>query len=417
MNPLLLSGFGINFNVDKRRLQIKQTDNVIEFYPHHIPYDSIIIDGHYGSISFEAMRWLSKHDVSLVLLNWNGNLLSVTQPQEMLNADLKIKQYGKYLDPESRLYIADQIVKQKIKSSIILINELSKFNDIDLTTINKEIQRVDYDNINNLMMYEGRIASAYWTELSKIFNGLAPDFHFETRKNLSYSWNINASDPVNALLNYGYAILESMVRKDINAIGLDVSIGYLHEIAPSKHPLVYDLQELFRYVVDYSVIELLEMKLKRSDFITTENYHIRLRPDTAKLLIEKIKNNFNKRYEFRNKQHTLDNIMFENVRELDKYISGKTKALDFKIPDIEISRNDTIGVKNKIMPIGPEKRNALKINKSTLWYQQKKIKEGKTIKMYKKIKMKIKMKIISNNLIQNKLESMLVRGDLKLCIV
>ena len=43
---------------------------------------------------------------------------------------------------------------------------------------------------------------------------------------------MNASDPVNALLNYGYAILESTVRKDINAIGLDVSIGYLHEIAP-----------------------------------------------------------------------------------------------------------------------------------------------------------------------------------------
>jgi CRISPR-associated protein Cas1 len=35
---------------------------------------------------------------------------------------------------------------------------------------------------------------------------------------------MNASDPVNALLNYGYAIIESMVRKDINAIDLDVSI-------------------------------------------------------------------------------------------------------------------------------------------------------------------------------------------------
>ena len=106
---------------------------------------------------------------------------------------------------------------------------------------------------------------------------------------------MNASDPINALFNYGYGILESMIRKDINVIGLDVSIGYLHDIAPSKHPLVYDLQELFRYVVDYSVIELLETKIKKSDFITTENYHIRLRPDTAKLLIEKIKNNFNKR--------------------------------------------------------------------------------------------------------------------------
>gem|GEM_PF-6919228 len=32
---------------------------------------------------------------------------------------------------------------------------------------------------------------------------------------------------------------------------------------------------------------------------TTENYHIRLKPNTAKLLIEKIKDNFNQRYEFR----------------------------------------------------------------------------------------------------------------------
>ena len=389
MNPLLLSGFGICIDINKAHLTVKQKDSTIEFEPHRIPYDSIIIDGHYGSISFEAMRWLSKHDVSLILLNWNGNLLSVTQPQETLNADLKIKQYEKYLNPDLRLYIATQIVMQKVKSSISLLKELSNFYDIDMTTINREIQRVDYDNINSLMMFEGRIASAYWTELSKIFNSLVKDFNFHSRKNLSYSWNMNASDPINALLNYGYAILESVIRKDINVIGLDVSIGYLHEIAPSKHPLVYDLQELFRYVIDYSVIELLETKIKKSDFITTENYHIRLRPDTAKLLIEKIKNNFNKRYEFRNKQHTLDNIMFENVRELSRYISGKAMALDFKTPDIETSRNDTIDVKNKIMSIDTEKRKALKINKSTLWYEQKKIKEGKTIKMYNKTKVRI----------------------------
>ena len=49
---------------------------------------------------------------------------------------------------------------------------------------------------------------------------------------------------------------------------------------------------------DHSVIELLETKLKKSDFIITKNYHIRLRPKTAKLLIEKIKDNFNKRYQF-----------------------------------------------------------------------------------------------------------------------
>jgi len=248
---------------------------------------------------------------------------------------------------------------------------------------------IDYNNINSLMMYEGRIVSAYWSELTKIFNSLAKDFHFEGRKNLSYSWDMNASNPINALLNYGYAILEFIIRKDINTIGLDVSIGYLHEIDHSKHPLVYDLQELFRYVIDYSVIELLETELKKLDFIKTENYHISLKPNTTKLMIEKIKDNFNQRYEFKNKQHTLENIMFENIRELSKYITGNSKSLEFTIPYIEIKRNDNSQVRDKIMSIDPEEREELKINKSTLWYQQEKIKEGETLKVYNKTKVKI----------------------------
>jgi len=153
MNPLLLSGFGINIEVNRSHLTIKQKDNIIEFEPHRISYDSIIIDGHYGSISFEAMRWLSKHDVSIALLNWNGNLLSLTLSQETLNAQLKIKQYEKYLNPDLRLYTAGQIVKQKVKSSLGLLKSLSDFYDIDLSTINKEIERVDCDNINGLMTY------------------------------------------------------------------------------------------------------------------------------------------------------------------------------------------------------------------------------------------------------------------------
>jgi len=306
MNPLLLSGYGISIDVKKAHLTIKQKESVMEFEPHRIPYDYIVIDGHYGSISFEAMRWLSKHNVSIALLNLNGKLLSTTLSQETLNAQLKVKQYAMYLNPESRLYVASQIVKQKVRSSLILLKALSNFYDIDFSTINKEIERMDYDNINSLMMYEGRIASAYWSELTKIFNVIGKDFNFQSRKNSSYSRNMNASDPINALLNYGYAILESMVRKDINTIGLDVSIGYLHEIDHSKHPLVYDLKELFRYVIDYSVMEILETKLKKLDFIKTENYHISLKPNTAKLLIEKIKNNFNQCYEFRNKEYALE---------------------------------------------------------------------------------------------------------------
>jgi len=62
----------------------------------------------------------------------------------------------------------------------------------------------------------------------------------------------------------------------------------------------------------------------------------------------------------------------------------------FSIPDIKIKRNDNSHIRERIMSIDPEKRKELKINKSTLWYQQKKIKEGKIIKIYNKTEMKIK---------------------------
>ena len=65
------------------------------------------------------------------------------------------------------------------------------------------------------------------------------------------------------------------------------------------------------------------------------------------------------------------------------------KQLEFPIPDIAIKRNDNSQIKDKIMSIDPEKRKELEINKSTLWYQQKKIKEGNSIKIYNKTRLRI----------------------------
>jgi len=69
--------------------------------------------------------------------------------------------------------------------------------------------------------------------------------------------------------------------------------------------------------------------------------------------------------------------------------NGNEKGLKFNIRNIIIHRNDNSQIRDKIMSIDPEKRKELKINKSTLWYQQKKIKEGKTIKIYNKKKGRI----------------------------
>jgi CRISPR-associated protein Cas1 len=409
LNPLLITGFGTSINVDKRKLIItnRLKDTRLEFYPHKINHDGIIIDGHTGNITFEAMRWLSKHNINLTLLNWNGQLLANVMPEQPKSGKLRVKQYQKYLDDIDRFEIALKIVQCKVEQSLNLLEELSRFyesvnivkirnsvekEDLLLLRIMKNSQKQDISkSIKQLMTYEGRIAGIYHDNLVKIFYELYPEFNFTGRKNKSNSRNYNASDEINALLNYGYAILESEIRKGINSVGLDYSIGFLHEINQSRTPLVYDVQELFRWLIDVSTIQLLEeKKIKKSDFIITENYHTRLGEDVAKLLIEKINSNFNARYNYKNgKNYSYQIILQDNLQQLSNFIVEKKKEFDFVVPKIKLNRNDDVQFKEKILSMTPEERKGLGINKSTLWHIKKNLSEKKMLKTYKKVINKI----------------------------
>ena len=280
------------------------------------------------------MRWTVKHGINLSLLNWNGNLLSVTLPEEPKSGGLKIKQYQKYLDDSFRSKIATKIIQIKVNHSQNLLEQLSRYYNINYPKIKQSFEKErkwleprSKEIYSDLMTYEGRIAGIYLENLTAIFNQLNPEFNFTGRKNKANSRNYNASDEINALLNYGYAVLESEIRKAINGIGLDYSIGFLHEINQSRTPLVYDIQELFRWMIDISVIQLLEeKKIKKSDFIITENYHTRLGEDVAKKLIEKINSNFNSKYNYKNqKNYSYQVILQDNIQQLSNFISDKKK--------------------------------------------------------------------------------------------
>jgi len=213
---------------------------------------------------------------------------------------------------------------------IVKIRKSAEKEDLFLLQIMKKGQKQDISKlIKQLMTYEGRIAGIYHDNLTRIFNQLNPEFNFTGRKNKTNSRNYNASDEINTLLNYGYAILESEIRKVINSIGLDYSIGFLHEINQSRTPLVYDVQELFRWLIDISVIQLLEeKKIKKSDFIITENYHTRLGENVAKLLIDKINSNFNAKHNYKNgKNYSYQIILQDNLQQLANFIVKKRKSL------------------------------------------------------------------------------------------
>ena len=195
MNPLLITGFGTSINVDKRKLIItnRLKDTKLEFYPHKINHDGIIIDGHTGNITFEAMRWLSKHNINLTLLNWNGQLLANVMPEQPKSGKITHKNSTKkYLDSENRFEIALKIVQVKVEHSLNLLEELARFYEsIDILSIKKLAEKEDLflldimknsekqdisKSIKQLMTYEGRIARIYHDNLTAIFHQLNPEF-------------------------------------------------------------------------------------------------------------------------------------------------------------------------------------------------------------------------------------------------
>jgi CRISPR-associated endonuclease Cas1 len=95
--------------------------------------------------------------------------------------------------------------------------------------------------------------------------------------------NRHATHPVNAMLNYAYAVLESQVRIATVAHGLDRTIGYLHTSRPGRAALVYDLMEPLHPRVDGLVLDFLQShSFAPNDFVLGADGVCRLHPQLAK---------------------------------------------------------------------------------------------------------------------------------------
>jgi CRISPR-associated protein Cas1 len=65
---------------------------------------------------------------------------------------------------------------------------------------------------------------------------------------------------LNALLNYGYAVLLSTMLQKLFAVGLDPTFGISHSVRERSTPLAYDLMEPFRPCVDWRVAQWVKMQ-------------------------------------------------------------------------------------------------------------------------------------------------------------
>lgn len=97
--------------------------------------------------------------------------------------------------------------------------------------------------------------------------------------------------PINAMLNYAYAILENHVRTQIVAQGFDPSIGYLHASDPERHALVFDLMEPLRPLVDQLILGFISANtFTPRDFTLRSDGVCRVNPQLTRRLVAEFVN-------------------------------------------------------------------------------------------------------------------------------
>jgi|SRR5579871_1672492 len=394
MRPLLLHGFGTSVRVNGRRLEIDwRSEGRKESYrPQQLPFDSVVVDSLTGSVSFEALRFLAVHDVPVTLLRWNGSVLSTILPRGPSNGELRVAQVGAYSDPVRRLRIAREFIRAKVSKTVELAEGLSRTLPVSPDPIRKEAAGSMGSTLNDLRVYEARVAQAHWREYAKAIDSLWPRSGFVSRRSAQRSWSNAAADPTNALLNYGYSLLEAACRQAIVSVGLLPEIGFVHEVAPSKLPLAYDFQEPFRWLVDLSVVEVLrDGKLDcKADFIVTENYHIRLRPTAAQVLMDRLSANMNRKVTVGGRSFAFESLMQGLARQLSRHLTDGKGRLDLSYPfAVGESGHLTTDLQDRVLSLTAAERKAAGISKTTWHYIRKRAADGKPLRLYGKVAQRV----------------------------
>jgi len=377
MKFLLLNGHGINMHVDGAKLFIKDGRFTTKeepkqycFTPQRIDVDSIVIYGRSGDLSIEAIRWLIKHGIQITIMNWDGKLLTTMLPPESVQVKTKFAQYHSFEDKKARLQIARQFIEAKFERTHLVLDYLhQRYPDVETDFSSESTKLTKVTNIRELMGVEGIVAVFYWAQIQKV---IPAKLEFTSRCVGRTNRPIGAADMINCMLNYGYSLLEAECLRAINSVGLDAHVGFLHEMQIGKNSLAYDFQELFRFIVDLAVINLIDAdRMEKKDFIRTENYTLRLRSTGARKVTDEINGWLNKTVVYQGKDTSWDYVIFLKARELAHYLIGKQSTLDLSSPDYEINRLDADDIRKKIMSIPYAEWKKRGFSKGTLHYMKK----------------------------------------------
>ena len=207
-------------------------------------------------------------------------------------------------DPAARQNFSCDLIRRKIENSIETLAAAipaSENRDRAISKLQAELNglnRWSARNIDHLRGIEGSAGKAYFSA----WHGVPLRWAANKRQPIPAEWhkigprssdlaektskNRNATHPINAMLNYAYAVLEAQVRIEIVSEGYDPTIGIMHHDYRGGPAFVLDKMEPLRPVVDREVLRIaLTTELHPSDIMLRGDGVCRLNPQMVRQMI------------------------------------------------------------------------------------------------------------------------------------
>lgn len=230
-NVKLLSGYGLSVKLKDNHLVLtngydpfSSEQEKEEWFITNCPYEKIVISGR-GYLSTEAISLLCSHYKNIVITDISGHPISLISGcmQSLTATKYRIGQYDTFRNPEKCRYLGSQTIKAKHESQIRFLESLERLDVKEIVEkLRNNLNEITESNFGDI---ERRSARIYWSYYTSLFD---PRLGFESRNQSSIRiTKRNASDPINALLNYGYAVLAGEICKFVNGFGLDPYFLYL----------------------------------------------------------------------------------------------------------------------------------------------------------------------------------------------
>lgn len=239
-------------------------------------------------VSHAALTALQRRSIDMVFLTLDGRFKCRLSNMQYRAVVCRMKQYEKAHDDAFRLGMAKTLVRGKLGTSKVWLMRQNRTRDEALAsqvlTVKGCLDAIsDTRTVDELMGIEGTAARAHFEGLRLIL-----------KQDLGFSGRVRRppTDPVNAMLSFGYTLLYNRVLSAIERIGLDPMLSNLHAIEDRRASLALDLMEEFRIILVDSVVlgVVNRLEMRPGDFRGEEGKGIRMTEDAIARFVNALQN-------------------------------------------------------------------------------------------------------------------------------